>query len=143
MDYHPTQAAEMLLGDILSAAPGISGVAAVLRQVADDQKTRPALILSARIAEALIPDGLYSVNRIDFTVAIETQFAQHTAALHDALIQAAGVAIPDIGKYTPTQPYFESVFFGPTHQGQQSQTELVRIYEFGGYLVGRLVIPTS
>jgi hypothetical protein len=143
MDYHPTQAAEMLLVGILGAAPGISGVASVFRQVEDEPKTRPAVIVLARIREALIPDGMYSVYQTDFTISIETQFAQQTAALHDALIQAAGVAIPPIGKYTAAQPYFESISFGPTHGGQQSQTELVRIYEFTGYLVGRLVIPIS
>src|SRR5260221_719213 len=113
--YHPTQAAEMLLVDILSPATGLSGVAPVVRQVDDNLKTRPIVVISAQIHEALRPDGMYSVYQLDFTVAIETQFDQQPSSEHDALIYAAGVAIPDIGQYTASQPYFIKVYFGPTH----------------------------
>jgi hypothetical protein len=141
MDFHATQAAEMLAVDVLSAAAALSGVP-VRRQVDDDQKTRPMVIISASIREALIPDGLYSVNQIDLKIDIETQFAQETSGQHDSLVEAVGAAIPEIGKYTAAQPYFEEVFFGPTRRGEETQNDLVRIYSFESYLVGRLTIPT-
>ena len=141
MTYHPTQGAEMLLVDVLGAAAALSGVP-IRRAVDDDQKTRPMVIVSGVVREPLIPDGLYSVFQIDLSVTIETQFAQTPSAEHDVLIQAVGAAIPEIGVYSAAQPYFEKVFFGPTHAGQETQNDLVRIYSFESYLVGRLTIPS-
>lgn len=140
MSDHATEAAEKLLVGVLGASTGLSGVP-VRRAVDDDQKTRPMVIVAGSIRDALIPDGLYSVYQIDLKIEIESQFAQQASQEHDAIIAAIGEAIPTIGKYTGPQTYFESVFFGPTRSAEETRNELVRIYTFQTYLVGRLTIP--
>lgn len=135
-----TEVAEQFLIDILT--PALASIP-VRRQVADADIVRPIVIVTGKLAEIYVPDGRYSVAKIDLETKLETQVGQTSDTDHIALISLISVSLPNYGLWTTPQTYYEKVYFGPLQSQQETINELVRSYVFGFYLVGRLTIPSN
>lgn len=135
-----TETAEQFLIDILS--PLLSPVP-VRRDVADPQIVRPIVIVTGRLDETYIPDARNSVAKIGLDVTLQTQVGQSTDAEHAALITQISEALPNYGLWIASQPYYESVYFGPLHGEQKTINDLVRAFAFTFYLVGRIKLTSA
>lgn len=134
-----TETAEQFMIDILT--PTMAPVP-VRRDVSDPQLVRPIVIVAGKLDETYIPDGRNSVAKIGLEVTLETQVGLSTDAEHALLITQISEALPNYGLWTATQPYYESVYFGPIVGQQKTTNELVRSFVFSFYLVGRIKLTT-